>query len=297
MTIEEVPELDLSVVTLPPSTARPAGTASAPCGPIASIPSPCTRAIDGFTVLLRQGGLVRAALPLRVVGAVREPPLRPRVDLTAVADELSALEPGGGRWMFDGVAALTPALHRVDGAASDLDPADDPPAGSSGRCARLPPGLGPLRGGAVPAEPPPGRGRRWAARPAPGPRRTAPGSRSASSAVSALIALRDTRPFSGSGGGHERLADHDGHLAPGDHLRALAHGRLGAAQPHRDDRRPGAAGQEGGTVEEVLHLGPGLAGALGEQHQRLAPLEHLLAGPQRLTVGRAPLAPGSRPRR
>ena len=45
---------------------------------------------------------------------------------------------------------------------------------------------------------------------------------------------------------------------------------------------------------KLVPLGPDLAGALGEQHQGLTPLQHLLAGAQRLAVGGAPLAPGSR---
>ncbi len=48
------------------------------------------------------------------------------------------------------------------------------------------------------------------------------------------------------------------------------------------------------AVEELLGVGSELAGALGEQHQRLAPLEHRLAGPQRLAVGACPASPGTR---
>lgn len=48
---------------------------------------------------------------------------RPRVDLTPLADELTELEPHG-RWVFDGVGALTPRL-RLEGAdASTMAPAD-----------------------------------------------------------------------------------------------------------------------------------------------------------------------------
>jgi hypothetical protein len=40
---------------------------------------------------------------------------RPRVDLTAIAGELSAADRAPGRWVFDGVDGLSPALHHVDG--------------------------------------------------------------------------------------------------------------------------------------------------------------------------------------
>jgi hypothetical protein len=46
----------------------------------------------------------------------------PRVDLAAVASELSLMEAAGARWVFDGAGALTGALHRADGGVSTLDP-------------------------------------------------------------------------------------------------------------------------------------------------------------------------------
>lgn len=47
---------------------------------------------------------------------------RPRVDLSALASRLSELEDDGGTWAFDGAGAITPALHRADGAPTTLDP-------------------------------------------------------------------------------------------------------------------------------------------------------------------------------
>jgi hypothetical protein len=38
---------------------------------------------------------------------------RPRVDLAALADELTAADHAGGRWVFDGVDSLSPALHHA----------------------------------------------------------------------------------------------------------------------------------------------------------------------------------------
>ncbi len=47
---------------------------------------------------------------------------RPRVDLTDLADELTAEESGAGRWVFDGVEGLSPALHLVGAERSSVDP-------------------------------------------------------------------------------------------------------------------------------------------------------------------------------
>jgi hypothetical protein len=49
---------------------------------------------------------------------------RPRVDLGAIATELTRSETSGGRWVFDGAGAITGALHLADGTTSSLDPED-----------------------------------------------------------------------------------------------------------------------------------------------------------------------------
>jgi hypothetical protein len=49
---------------------------------------------------------------------------RPRVDLDAVAGELTKAEGAGARWVFDGAGAITGALHRADATPSTLDPED-----------------------------------------------------------------------------------------------------------------------------------------------------------------------------
>ncbi len=68
-------------------------------------------AIDGFTVLLRQGDWWELRYRYESWVQYVSRPVRPRVDLGAVAEELSAAEPDGGPWVFDGVAALTPVLR------------------------------------------------------------------------------------------------------------------------------------------------------------------------------------------
>jgi len=109
--IEERPELDLAVVRVEPG--RPGAAAAAwrgaPLHPAA---------VHSATACLRVATLAgpRMELRYRYESWVRLTArrVRPRVDLTGVADELTAEEGGGGRWVFDGAAALTPALH-LDG--------------------------------------------------------------------------------------------------------------------------------------------------------------------------------------
>ena len=124
VTIDEVPELDLSVVTLPPSTRSAGGHRFGALWSGRIHPIALHAAVDGFTVLVRQGGWCE--LRYRYESWVQYVSRRPRlrVDLTPLADELSSLEPGGRRWIFDGVSALTPALHLDGPEDSDLEPDD-----------------------------------------------------------------------------------------------------------------------------------------------------------------------------
>src|SRR5581483_10828823 len=66
---------------------------------------------------------------------------------------------------------------------------------------------------------------------------------------------------------------------------AFAHGPLAAADAHRHDRDAGPGGHEGRPLEQRVHLRSRLSGALGEEHDRLAPFDGLLARPQRLPIG------------
>jgi hypothetical protein len=113
VTIDEVPALDLAIVTLPERAAE---------APLHRFTEPFEAAVHPFAVhrrterlrlLYRQGR--RYELQYRYetwVQLVSHRPA-PRIDLGPLADELSALERHGA-WHFDGVGALTPAL-RLDG--------------------------------------------------------------------------------------------------------------------------------------------------------------------------------------
>jgi hypothetical protein len=123
--IEELVDLDLAVVTVPDDwTIRPVHRFTI-TGAQAVHPTAVNNATDRFRVLY-----VRAnhyELQYRYETWVRYETRRPpgRIDLTPLAEELSAREPGDARWVFDGVGAIAPALHLV-GADPDAPSAIPP---------------------------------------------------------------------------------------------------------------------------------------------------------------------------
>ncbi len=100
-----------------PPRGRPGGWRGAALHPgaVHSV-TPCLR------VATIAGG--RVELRYRYESWVRLQSRRPRrrVDLAAVATELTRAEGAAGRWVFDGAGAITGALHLADGAPSTLDP-------------------------------------------------------------------------------------------------------------------------------------------------------------------------------
>jgi len=123
-TVEEVPDLDLAVVTvardrLPKPVRRFTRIDREPLHPVA-----VHARTERMRVLTVQGR--RCDLRFRYETWVQHVsrPLPPRVDLAPLAEELTATETDGGRWRFDGVEHLTPRLRRVDGADTTIDPAE-----------------------------------------------------------------------------------------------------------------------------------------------------------------------------
>jgi hypothetical protein len=114
VTIEERPAADLAVVRLPAAAAA----SSVECHPMA-IHSRTERS----RILLMRGRHVE--LQYRYEGWVQMASRRPmpRVDLAGLAEEFNREERGGGRWVFDGVEAITPKL-RLQGRAASTIPAD-----------------------------------------------------------------------------------------------------------------------------------------------------------------------------
>jgi hypothetical protein len=108
--IEETPELDLAVVTLPEQLSgrkvhRFTRNRRAACHPMA-----LHNMLRTFRVLLVQGNSYELQYRYESwVHYVSRRPL-PRVDLTPLASRLSEMESGNGRWVFDGVDEITPKL-------------------------------------------------------------------------------------------------------------------------------------------------------------------------------------------
>ena len=128
VTIEERPDADLAIVRVAdvPATAATAATATATAATAWGGRPVHPAAIHSATACLRIATLwgrryeVRFRYETWVRLESRRP--RPRVDLSAMAEALSAAEGAGARWAFDGAGAVTPALHLVD-APSALEPA------------------------------------------------------------------------------------------------------------------------------------------------------------------------------
>ena len=122
VTIEERPALDLAVVRIPENRTesrihRFAFSQQSFCHPAAiHNATKCTR------ILLTCGR--HAEFQYRYEGWVqlvsRKPPAR--VDLAPLAGELNLIE-SDGRWIFDGVDAITPRLH-LDGKSESSIPVD-----------------------------------------------------------------------------------------------------------------------------------------------------------------------------
>ncbi len=122
--IVEVPDLDLSVVTLPDDTTSTGGHRFGGMWSDLIHPLALHEVVQGFAVLLVQGDTVELRYRYESWVQYQSRTVRPRVDLAPLAEQLTADESGGGRWVFDGAAALTPALHLVDASGTTLATAD-----------------------------------------------------------------------------------------------------------------------------------------------------------------------------
>jgi hypothetical protein len=120
VTIEERPDLDLAVVRLPENLMsrrvhRVTHQQLVACHPFAiHNKTRCTR------LLILQGR--RVELQYRYEGWVQMTSRRPapRVDLSALANELNQEEAAEGRWVVDGVDEITPRLYLEDGAETSI---------------------------------------------------------------------------------------------------------------------------------------------------------------------------------
>jgi hypothetical protein len=121
VTIEEYPELDLAIVTLPSITPRTyhrfTQQRRAGVHPMAVFNrTECSRVAclrgQHFSVELRYESVVQFV----------SRPILPRVDLGLLADRLNETESSGGKWYFEGIGGLTPSLLLGGADESSLSP-------------------------------------------------------------------------------------------------------------------------------------------------------------------------------
>ncbi len=122
VTIKEMPEIDLAVVTLPEgwspcSVHRFTWASEALCHPMA-----IHNATRRNRILTMQGRYYAFLYRYESWVQYMTAPTAPRVDLTPFAEELTADEPGNAVWTFEGVSEITPALTLSDGNNSAIPP-------------------------------------------------------------------------------------------------------------------------------------------------------------------------------
>ena len=120
--IDEVPDLDLAVVSIPAGCRAALATRFGSRQDAACHPAAIHNVTKALRVLVAHGR--RYELVYRYESWVKYTSRRPlpRVDLAPLAAQLQDEERNGARWSFDGVAALVPALRLADGHESDIPP-------------------------------------------------------------------------------------------------------------------------------------------------------------------------------
>jgi hypothetical protein len=86
-------------------------------------PMALNNSVGAFAVLTTTGRVYEVAYRYESWVQYRSRLARPRVDLSGLAAELNELE-SEGRWVFDGVGALTPRLHLLGADESVIDRGD-----------------------------------------------------------------------------------------------------------------------------------------------------------------------------
>lgn len=122
VTVGEVGDVDVAIVTIPDGWGERVVQQFSALATNAVHPYALHNATDRLVIVTVQGARVQVQYRYEtwVQLATRRP--RPRVDLTELAAELTALDTGEDGWTFDGVSTLSPRLHRPRGEASTLDP-------------------------------------------------------------------------------------------------------------------------------------------------------------------------------
>jgi hypothetical protein len=122
VTIEEVPDIDLAVVTVPETAPAGGGHRFAARWVDGLHPMALHNTTDCGALLTQRGAHSSFFYRYESWVQYRTRRVRPRVDLTELAARLSADEPGAVTWQADHPSDLTPTLAPAGG-ASDLAPA------------------------------------------------------------------------------------------------------------------------------------------------------------------------------
>jgi len=120
--IEEVPDLDLAVVEAPTESPVAGGHRFASGWSPGLHPMALHNATGRFAILSVRGHRYELAYRYESWVQYRTSRPRPRVDLAPLAEELSAEERDGGRWVFEGAGALIPRLYLTGDGESTLAP-------------------------------------------------------------------------------------------------------------------------------------------------------------------------------
>jgi hypothetical protein len=121
--IEERSDVDLAVVTVDEGAEQWSGHRFAAGRRFDDVhPMAVNNATDRVALLVVRGRRYRFTHRYETWVQFRSRPLPRRVDLAPLAEELTALETGGGRWQADPVGDITPQLAIADGAESSLEP-------------------------------------------------------------------------------------------------------------------------------------------------------------------------------
>ena len=120
ITITEDPTLDLAVVRVPEAWRARAVHRFTMTDTGVAHPYAVHNATDRFVIVTVGSGAPELRYRYETWVHVVSTRPRPRVDLTDLATELRT-DDGAGAWAFDGVDALSPALHQVGDAATTID--------------------------------------------------------------------------------------------------------------------------------------------------------------------------------
>jgi hypothetical protein len=114
VTIEEREDLDLAVVTVPEDWTQRRVHRFTLSGLRATVhPTAVNNSTDRFRVLVVHGHRYEVQYRYETWVQYVSRPIAGRIDLTVLAEELNALEPGDAQWVFDGVGMIAPSLHLV----------------------------------------------------------------------------------------------------------------------------------------------------------------------------------------